>query len=242
MSKTEQETSVQPRHIALVMDGNGRWAQKRKLPRTAGHKEGVKTVERVTEAAIKHNIPYITLFGFSSENWQRPEEEVSVLMGLLKYYLENELSKLNKNGVRIRFVGDLERLGDELIALINKAEESTKDNEKLNLTIALSYGSRQEIISACQKIAQDYKDSKISLSDIDVTRFSSSLYTEDIPDPDLLIRTSGELRISNFLLWQLAYSELYFTDTLWPDFSEEDFLKAINEYKNRDRRYGKVKK
>jgi len=240
--KTENDITIQPRHIALVMDGNGRWAQKRKLPRTAGHKEGVKTVERVTEAAIKHNIPYITLFGFSSENWQRPEEEVSVLMGLLKYYLENELAKLNKNGVRIRFIGELERLGSELVGLINKAEEATLANNKLNLTIALSYGSRQEMLKACQEIVQDYKDGKVAIEDIDIPLISSKLYTADIPDPDLLIRTSGELRISNFLLWQLAYAELYFTDTLWPDFGEEDFVKAIKEFQKRDRRYGKVKK
>ncbi len=242
MIKTENDITIQPRHIALVMDGNGRWAQKRKLPRTAGHKEGVKTVERVTEAAIKHNIPYITLFGFSSENWQRPEEEVSVLMGLLKYYLENELAKLNKNGVRIRFIGELERLGSELVGLINKAEEATLANNKLNLTIALSYGSRQEMLKACQEIVQDYKDGKVAIEDIDIPLISSKLYTADIPDPDLLIRTSGELRISNFLLWQLAYAELYFTDTLWPDFGEEDFVKAIKEFQKRDRRYGKVKK
>ncbi|MBM3515383.1 MAG: isoprenyl transferase [Alphaproteobacteria bacterium] len=233
-------TSAGPVHVAIIMDGNGRWAKARGLPRTAGHKRGADAVRRVVNAAPDLGISYLTLFGFSSENWSRPEPEVKDLMGLLRLYLQSEIADLDKNGVRFRVIGDRSRLPPETVALIDKAERETRSNTRLNLVIALSYGSRQEIIAAARALAADCRDGRISPEQIDERAVSERLFTADIPDPDLLIRTSGEQRISNFLLWQLAYTELVFTDTLWPDFGFEDLAAAVAAFRGRDRRFGAV--
>ncbi len=229
-----------PVHVAIIMDGNGRWAKARGLPRSAGHKRGADAVKRVIKSAGNLGISYLTLFGFSSENWQRPESEVKDLFGLLRYYLENELAELHGNGIRLRVIGDRERLPPDTVKLIEGAEARTAANTRMILTIALSYGSRQEIVAAARKLAQECADGKIEAGDIDEAAFGASLFTADIPDPDLLIRTSGEQRISNFLLWQLAYTELVFTDTLWPDFGAAELEAAIATFRSRDRRYGAV--
>jgi len=227
-----------PTHVAIIMDGNGRWAQAKGMPRIAGHKRGADSVKCAVECAAKLGVSYLTMFGFSSENWKRPEAEVSDLMGLLRLYLKTEIAALDKQGVRFKVIGDRSALADDIVDLIGMAERQTTHNARLTLTIALSYGGRAEIVSATQKIAESVNSGDLSVSDIDEALFSSRLFTGEIPDPDLLIRTSGEQRISNFLLWQLAYTELVFLDTLWPDFSEEHFERAIKEYQGRERRYG----
>ena len=227
-----------PTHVAIIMDGNGRWAQARGLPRVAGHKRGADSVKRAVECAAKQGVSYLTMFGFSSENWKRPAAEVSDLMGLLRLYLKTEIAVLDKQGVCFKVIGDRSALADDIVDLIEMSERQTAHNTRLILTIALSYGGRAEIVSASQKIAEAVKSGDLNVSDIDEALFSSRLFTEEIPDPDLLIRTSGEQRISNFLLWQLAYTELVFLDTLWPDFSEEHFELALKEYQGRERRYG----
>jgi undecaprenyl diphosphate synthase len=227
-----------PRHIAIIMDGNGRWAQARGLPRIAGHRQGAEAVRRTVRAAAGLGIPYLTLFGFSSENWKRPLGEIDDLMGLLRHYLRGEIAELHKNGVRLRVIGDLARLAADIVTLIVNAEELTRDNSGVNLTIALSYGGRAEIVSAVRALAAKCIDGSLAPDDIDETVISRHLFTADIPDPDLLIRTSGEQRISNFLLWQCAYSELVFTKTLWPDFGPADLEQAIADFGCRERRYG----
>jgi undecaprenyl diphosphate synthase len=229
-----------PVHVAIIMDGNGRWAKARGLPRTAGHKRGADAVKRVVKSAGNLGISYLTLFGFSSENWQRPESEVRDLFGLLRYYLENELAELADAGVRLNVIGDRNRLPPDTVKLIEGAEGRTAANRKLVLTIALSYGSRQEIVAAAQAAAAECVAGRLTPEAIDEARFSGYLFTADMPDPDLLIRTSGEQRISNFLLWQLAYTELVFTDTLWPDFGHAELEAAIATYRSRERRYGAV--
>jgi undecaprenyl diphosphate synthase len=229
-----------PLHVAIIMDGNGRWAKARGLPRSAGHKRGADSVRRVVKSSVELGISHLTLFGFSSENWQRPVTEVRDLMGLLRFYLEREVAELGREGVRFRVIGDRARLPNETVKLIEDAERSTAHNARLQLTIALSYCSRQEIISAARALAADCISGKIAPEDIDEEKFAGRLFTKDIPDPDLLIRTSGEQRISNFLLWQLAYTELVFTDTLWPDFGHAELEAAIATYHSRDRRYGSV--
>ncbi|MFC7332081.1 isoprenyl transferase [Rhodocista pekingensis] len=227
-----------PVHVAIIMDGNGRWATARGLPRTAGHRKGVEAVRRALEAARELGIRYLTLYSFSSENWNRPRDEVSDLMQLLRFYLRGEIASLHKNGVRLRVIGDRSRLSKDIISLIDNAESLTAANETLTLVIALSYGGRQEIASTTRQIAEQVKAGHLEPADIDEGRFANYLSTAGIPDPDLCIRTSGEKRISNFLLWQLAYAELVFVDTLWPDFTKRDLEDAIQEYHRRDRRFG----
>ena len=227
-----------PAHVAVIMDGNGRWAKARGLPRTAGHKKGVDAVRRTVEAARELGIGYLTIFSFSSENWRRPEEEVSDLMQLLRFYLRSEIAELHKGGVRLRVIGDRARLSDDINTLIENAEELTKDNRQLTLVVALSYGSRQEITLAARRLAEEVKAGRLDSSAIDEDAFAARLFTTDIPDPDLIVRTSGEKRISNFLLWQAAYAELVFVDTLWPDFTKRDLEAAIEEFHRRERRFG----
>ncbi len=234
----EHDNCEHPRHIAIIMDGNGRWAKARGLPRTEGHRRGIEAVKRTLEAARDLHVPYITLFGFSTENWGRPTGEVGDLMGLLRFYLRSETAELHKNGVRLRVIGDRARFDADIAEMIARAEQLTADNTALNLTVALSYGGRQDILHAARQLATACRDGTLSADQIDESRFSGSLLTAALPDPDLLIRTSGEQRISNFLLWQCAYSELVFLDTLWPDFGLADMEAAIAEYRRRDRRYG----
>jgi undecaprenyl diphosphate synthase len=216
------------------MDGNGRWARKRGLPRVMGHKVGVESVRSVIRVARKVGIKYLTLYTFSSENWQRPKEEVSYLMQLLKTLLIKEVDDLKRQGVRIRAIGRLGNLGKEVLEALNYAIEKTKDNRELNLYLALSYGGRQEIVDAVNNIL------RLGIKEVDEEKFRNFLYDPELPDVDLLIRTAGEYRISNFLLWHTAYAELYITDVLWPDFREEEFLKAIEDYSKRVRKFGKV--
>jgi undecaprenyl diphosphate synthase len=232
------ETGHSPNHVAIIMDGNGRWAHARGLPRIEGHRRGAQLVRTAVECSIKFGIRYLTLYSFSSENWKRPVREVEDLMGLLRRYLLSEIADLHKNGVRLRVIGDRDELSTDIVKLIEKGEASTAGNDKLDLIVALSYGGRSEIVSAIRKIAEKVEAGQLTSGDIDECVLEAHLETANIPDPDLLIRTSGEQRISNFLLWQIAYSELVFLETLWPDFSEKDFLMAINEYQRRERRFG----
>jgi undecaprenyl diphosphate synthase len=220
------------------MDGNGRWAKARGLPRVAGHKKGADSVEEVMEACREQGVSYLTLYAFSSENWNRPADEVGGLMDLLRFYLGRELNKLHKNNVCLRVIGDRSKLADDILKEINKAEDLTANNDGLFLSIALSYGSRQEIVQAARIAAEKLANGEIALEDINEINFGKLLYTCDVPDPDLLIRTGGEKRMSNFLLWQSAYTELYFSDILWPDFRKEHFAEAIKEFGLRERRYG----
>ena len=227
-----------PRPIAIIMDGNGRWARSRGLPRIAGHRRGAEAVRRTVTAAGELGIPYLTLFGFSSENWKRPLGEVDDLMGLLRHYLRGEIAELHRNGVRLRVIGEIGRLSPDLITLIANAEALTRDNRAINLTVALSYGGRAEIVAAARAIALKVAEGSLSVEAVDEHLIAGHLFTADLPDPDLLIRTSGEQRISNFLLWQCAYAELVFTKTLWPDFGRSDLEQAIADYCGRERRYG----
>lgn len=229
-----------PCHVAVIMDGNGRWAKARNLPRAAGHKAGADAVRRAVESAGNLGVAYLTLFGFSSENWQRPEPEVRDLMGLLRLYLQNEVNELDAKGVRFQVIGDRSRLPKDTVTLIETAEQRTAKHTRLVLTVALSYGSRQEITQAARQLAADCVAGLLKPEDIDEDAVAKHLFTSDIPDPDLLIRTSGELRVSNFLLWQLAYTEFVFSETLWPDFGHTDFEAAVASYRSRERRYGAV--
>lgn len=239
MRDAEQSRPAEPPvHVAIIMDGNGRWAKARGLPRTAGHKKGVEAVRRTVEAARELGIGYLTIFSFSSENWRRPEEEVSDLMGLLRFYLRSEIAELHKAGVRLRVMGDRTRLADDIVRLIDQAEGMTADNKALTLVVALSYGSRQEIAMAARRLAEEVQAGRLDPAAIDEEAVTARLYTADIPDPDLVVRTSGEQRLSNFLLWQSAYSELVFVDTLWPDFTKRDLEAAIEEFHRRERRFG----
>jgi undecaprenyl diphosphate synthase len=235
---SQSEPAPPPVHVAIIMDGNGRWAKSRGLPRVEGHRRGVEAARKVVQAAPDLGISYLTLFGFSSENWQRPPSEVRDLMGLLRLYLRNEVTNLHKNGARLRVIGDRSRLSDDIRALIDDAEALTRANTRLQLIIALSYGARAEIVGAARKLAEAVKDGRLEPADIDEAAIDRELLTAGIPDPDLLIRTSGELRLSNFLLWQCAYTELVFTDRLWPDFDRADLEQAIEEFHRRERRYG----
>lgn len=229
-----------PKHIAIIMDGNGRWAKKRKLPRTMGHKAGVETIRRVIKEAHILGIKYLTLYAFSTENWKRPDEEVSALMKLLVEYLRSELAELNKNGVVIKVSGDITKLPKEAQNEILEAIEVTKNNKGIVLNIAFNYGGRDEIIRAVKLLCEEVKCGNINIENIDEEVFENFLYTKNIPDPDLIIRPSGEQRISNFLLWQCAYSEFWYSNVCWPDFKEEHLRKAIYDYQQRDRRYGGV--
>ncbi|MGY9062502.1 MAG: isoprenyl transferase [Rhodospirillales bacterium] len=232
------QTLPPPVHVAIIMDGNGRWAMARGLPRSAGHKRGAESVRKSVKGAILNGVSYLTLFGFSSENWKRPPDEIHDLMGLLRLYLKSEIKDLHKEGVRLLIIGDRVNLDKDIIEIIQSSEEMTKNNTRLTLIIALSYGGRAEILHAAKQIGKDIVQGDLQISDIDEDTLSERLFTKDIPDPDLLIRTSGEQRLSNFLLWQCAYTEFIFVDTLWPDFAEADFESAIKVFQNRERRYG----
>ncbi len=227
-----------PAHVAIIMDGNGRWARARGLPRIAGHRRGAESVRRTVVAAAELGIAYLTLFGFSSENWKRPSGEIDDLMSLLRVYLRGEIAELHRQAVRVRVIGDRTRLAPDIVTLIDNAEDLTRANTRLTLIVALSYGGRHDIVQAARRLAAEVAAGKLNPEAIDEARFAAHLYTAGIPDPDLLIRTSGEQRISNFLLWQSAYTELVFVDTLWPDFGASDLEKAVSEFHGRDRRYG----
>lgn len=241
MNLLEQiDRSKLPQHVAFIMDGNGRWAKKRGMIRLFGHKNGVKTVKEILNAAGDLGIRYVTVYAFSTENWNRPADEVSGIMGLLSSAIDDEIENMMKNGVRVRMIGEMERLPKYLREKVAYVIDRTKDNKKLDFIVALSYSGRWDIVEASRKIARDCADGKISPEDISDSMFSQYLSTDGIPDPELMIRTSGESRISNFLLYQLAYSELYFTDVLWPDFNREELYKALISYQNRERRFGKT--
>ncbi|MCS7202144.1 MAG: isoprenyl transferase [Dictyoglomus sp.] len=227
-----------PKHIAFIMDGNGRWAQKKGLPRIMGHREGALVVERISEVGFKWGIPYLTFFAFSTENWKRPRDEVEGLMRILDESIDRFKYKLIKNNIKLKVIGDITAIPDYLQKRIERVIDETKSGDRGVLTVALNYGGRWDIISACKKIIHDVINEKIFLDDINIENFSNYLSTHDLPDPDLLIRTSGEYRISNFLLWQLAYTELWFTNKYWPDFNEEDLKEACIEYAQRRRRFG----
>jgi undecaprenyl diphosphate synthase len=229
-----------PAHIAIIMDGNGRWARKRGLPRTAGHRAGVKAVKKVVKAAGELGIRVLTLFTFSQENWKRPKSEVSAIMKLLYETTKREINELDENNVKLITTGRIEELPSKRRQILQEAMMQTRDNTGLVLNLALNYGGRTEILDAVKRIAADVRENKLDPSELDEERFSGYLYTNGLPDPDLLIRTSGEMRISNFLLWQTSYTELYITDVLWPNFAAEDFYEAIWDYQNRERRFGKV--
>ncbi len=241
MAEKELEGLVVPEHIAIILDGNGRWAKKRGLPRTAGHKAGAKTVERICEDAYKMGVKYVTLYAFSTENWSRPESEVSMLMDLLRSYLSDCIENARKNNMKVHVIGDKSRLASDIVEKINEVEEASKDYTGLRLQIAINYGGRDEIRRAVQSICKDAAAGKVSPDNITEDLIESYLDTAGIPSPDLLIRTSREQRISNFLLWQLAYSEFYFPEVLWPDFSKKDLIEAIKYYNTRDRRFGGLK-
>lgn len=227
-----------PVHVAIIMDGNGRWARSRGLPRTAGHKRGAESVRRTVEAAREMGVSYLTLYGFSSENWKRPASEVADLMGLLRLYLRNEIANLHKNGIRLKVIGDRARLGPDIVRMIEDAEARTESNVALTLVLALSYGGRQEIVEAMRSVARSVALGTLSADAIDESVVGAHLFTAGIPDPDLIIRTSGEKRISNFLLWQGAYAELVFIETLWPDFGRAELETALRDFHRRDRRFG----
>lgn len=222
------------------MDGNGRWATQKGLPRIMGHKAGVETVEKIIEAGMELGIKYLTLYAFSYENWKRPKSEINALMGYLKTYLTKADKEFNEKGIRLLAIGELDMLPDDVIQRLNKTIESTKDNSKMSVVLALSYGSRQEILQAVKDIAQEVRENKINVDEVNEEIFSRHLYTAQIPDPDILIRTSHELRLSNFLLWQLSYTEFYFSNKMWPDFKKDDLREIISDFQNRERRYGNV--
>ena len=232
---------VIPQHVALILDGNGRWAKKRGLPRTMGHKEGCFTVEKTVEIAARMGIRYLTVYGFSTENWKRSSDEVGALMQLFRFYMVRLLKIASANNVRVKMIGDRTRFDRDIIEGINRLESETKDNTGLTFVIAVNYGGRDEIRRAAKRLAQDCAAGKVDADQIDEATFASYLDTADMPDPDLLIRTSGELRLSNYLLWHLASTEIVVTDCLWPDFNKEELEKAIVQYNRRERRFGGVK-
>jgi len=230
-----------PQHVAIILDGNGRWAKSKGMPRNYGHAQGSKNVERICEDAWRMGIKYLTVYAFSTENWSRPKDEVDALMKLLRNYMKTCLKTAAKNDMKIRVIGDTTRLDEDIRTRICELEEATKNNGGLNFQIAINYGSRDEIVRAVKRLAEDVKAGKLSPDQIDEACMEGYLDTHDIPDPDLLIRTSGEQRLSNYLLWQLAYTEFYFTEIPWPDFTKEELIKAIEKYNERDRRFGGVK-
>ncbi|OGP32521.1 MAG: di-trans,poly-cis-decaprenylcistransferase [Deltaproteobacteria bacterium GWC2_42_11] len=227
-----------PRHIAIIMDGNGRWAKMRTLNRIQGHRKGVEKAKEIVNHCSELGIEYLTLYAFSQENWSRPKAEVNALMGLLKNHLKSELKMMTENNIRFMSIGNISQLPVSVQKIISEVEEETSSNSGMQLNLALSYSGRLEIVEAVKKLAEDVMDKKIAIKDITEDMFSGYLYTGDMPDPDLLIRTSGEMRISNFLLWQAAYTELYVTETLWPDFTSTHLLEAILDYQHRERRFG----
>ena len=229
-----------PRHVAIILDGNGRWAKKHGMPRNYGHTQGAKNVETICREAWDMGIKYLTVYAFSTENWARPKDEVNALMKLLRNYMKNCIKTAEKNNMRVRVIGDKSKLDADIQESIQRLEESSKGQDGLNFQIAINYGSRDEMLRGMKQMLADYKADKFTLEELDEQRFESYLDTKDIPAPDLLIRTSGEQRLSNYLLWQLAYSELYFTDVAWPDFTKKELEKAILDYNNRDRRFGGI--
>ncbi len=230
-----------PKHVAIILDGNGRWARSKGMPRNYGHAQGSKNVERICEEAWRMGIKYLTVYAFSTENWQRPKSEVDALMKLLRNYMKTCLKTAEKNDMKIRVIGDIHPLDEDIKKRILELEEASRNNGGLNFTIALNYGSRDEMIRAVKRLARDCVDQKVKPEDIDEKLYAAYLDTRELPDPDLLIRTSGELRLSNYLLWQLAYSEFYFTDVPWPDFTKEELIRAIEHYNSRERRFGGIK-
>jgi undecaprenyl diphosphate synthase len=238
-----EEGSPLPRHVAIIMDGNGRWAREKGLPRIAGHRAGVKTVREIVKASLDLGIPVLTIYAFSQENWKRPKEEVTLLMELLDFFLNKEIEALRKQGVSLRTIGRIEALPPSTLAKVREAVDSTRGNSRLVFNIALNYGARQEILDAVRAVLEEARRDPRRLEDTGFLTerfFSQKLYTSGLPDPDLLIRTSGEMRLSNFLLWQLSYSEIYITKKYWPDFTRKDYLAAIREYRRRERRFGDV--
>ena len=229
-----------PAHVAIIMDGNGRWAEARGLPRFEGHRCGVEAVRRAVRSAIKHGIRYLTVYSFSSENWRRPPDEVALLMGLLTHFIRKDLGDLHQNDVRVRVIGERENLSPDIAALLVEAEIVTKQNRGLTLTVAFNYGGRQEIVEAARRLAIEASEGRLDPRTLSVDQFSARLDTAGVPDPDLMIRTSGEMRLSNFLLWQCAYAELVFLPVLWPDFDDSAFVSALEQYAARDRRFGAV--
>jgi len=239
-ARSSAVVSAPPLHVAIIMDGNGRWAQARGLPRTAGHRQGAEAVKRTVRGAGELGIKYFTLFGFSSENWKRPAAEVSDLMGLMRHYLRTELRELERNGARLHVIGEREGLAADIVELIGEAERRTAANSRIFVNIAINYGSRAEIAAAARRLAQQAREGTLDPQAIDEAMLARNLMTVDIPDPDLLIRTSGEQRLSNFMLWQSAYTELMFVDTLWPDFGKPHLEAALADFARRERRYGAV--
>lgn len=234
-------SNPKPKHVAVIMDGNGRWAKAQGLTRVAGHKKGVDSVKGAIKSCLENDIPYLSIFAFSSENWKRPQGEVNALMELLINALETQTKKLNENGIRLNLIGDLSRFNERIQQLGARAIEQTANNDKLVLSVAINYGGRWDIVESCKSIARQVEQGELAVDDIDEQVFTKELSTYNMPDPDLVIRTSGEYRISNFFLWQAAYAEFYFSDVLWPDFDNAEFTNALMQYTNRDRRFGKVK-
>jgi undecaprenyl diphosphate synthase len=240
LSNSSTRTMQTPAHVAIIMDGNGRWAQARGLPRFEGHRRGVEAVRRAVRSAIAHDVRYLTIYSFSSENWRRPPDEVAMLMGLLKRFIRNDLAELNRNDVRVRIIGERGNLAPDIAPLLVEAESLTKNNRGLTLTVAFNYGGRQEIVEAARRLAIEVRDGRVDANAIGVDDFAERLDTAGLPDPDLIIRTSGEMRLSNFLLWQAAYAELVFLPILWPDFDDAAFVSALDQYASRERRFGAV--
>jgi len=239
-AKIDVDYNNLPTHIGIIMDGNGRWARKRGLPRSAGHTAGARTLEKITRFAGEIGIKYVTFYAFSTENWRRPKDEVEALMKLMVVYLDDYRRLIGDEDIRIRFIGTKEGLSDEILEKIDIVENATKENTNITMNIALNYGGREEIVNAVRKISEGVKDGSINPDDIDEDTINRNLYTYYMPDPDLIIRPSGELRLSNFLMWQSAYSEFWFDDICWPDFTGDDLLRAISDYQKRNRRYGGV--
>jgi undecaprenyl diphosphate synthase len=235
-----QRTKNLPRHVAVIMDGNGRWARERGLPRVEGHRRGAESVREIVRVSGELGIDYLTLYAFSIENWNRPKTEVSALMRLLEFYLKQEIAELNRNNVRLTAIGRLHELPASAQRQLEKSIEALKKNTGLTLVLALSYGGRAEIVDAVRSICREVEGKRLDVTDIDEKVISQHLYTRAIPDPDLLIRTSGEMRVSNFLLWQISYAEIYVTETLWPDFRKAEYMKALEDYGGRSRRFGRV--
>ncbi|MGD8389848.1 MAG: isoprenyl transferase [Desulfobacteraceae bacterium] len=238
MKKAKTEPRTLPRHVAIIMDGNGRWARQKAMNRVRGHEEGAESVREIVRTSRRIGISYLTLYAFSEENWKRPAYEIQALMKLLKRFLSSEIDEMMENGIRLNAIGRTHKLPKDVHTLLLEAIDRTSNNRDMVLTIALSYGGRQEILDGVRHLAEQVRKGDLSVEDITEKRLSEALYTADVPDPDLLIRTSGEFRVSNFLLWQVAYAEFYFTPTLWPDFREQEYLAAIEAYQGRERRFG----
>jgi undecaprenyl diphosphate synthase len=241
VARTAPRVDETPVHVAIIMDGNGRWAKSRGLPRYEGHRRGLEAVRRVVRSAIAHQVRYLTIYSFSAENWRRPADEVAMLMGLLKRFIRNDLAELHKNGVRVRIIGERDNLAADIAGLLTEAENLTKDNVGLTLIVAFNYGARQEMVSAARRLAVDIREGRVDADAIGEDEFAARLDTAGVPDPDLIIRTSGEMRLSNFLLWQAAYAELVFLPILWPDFDDAAFVSALQQYAARERRFGAVR-